>query len=94
MENKRFNPNPSPRSRRIHHIPPCEESHSQWMETHCYKCQDIRNEDVQKEMLFEMRRANELKEIELELGPKQQQEPRYTPPPLPDPKPLIQRRGA
>ena len=94
MENKRFNPNPS-RSRRIHHIPPCEDFHSQWMEKHCNKCRDIRDGDIQKEILAEMRRANELKEWELEQGGSPRPRREYIPPnPQPDPKPRIERRGA
>lgn len=91
MENKRFNPNPSPRQRRYHHIPPCGGLHSYYDEQHCYHCQGIQ---FRKDTLTEMRRANTLKELELELGPKPVREKAYISPPPTEPRPKIERRGA
>ena len=91
MEGKRFNPYPLPWRRRYHHIPPCGGLHTQAAEQYCYECRDLQ---YQRDILNEMRRANELKELQLELAPQERRESRYIPPHPVQPKPKIERRGA
>jgi len=95
MNTKRLSSTTWQGRRRPYHVPPCQQFHSQWMESHCPECRDMRHEAIQEKILDEMRRANDLKEQELELGPKKPtKEPHYMTPTVYDTKPKIERRGA
>lgn len=83
--------NTSPRRKPYHHIPPCGGLHSAFYEHYCNDCLRL---EFRKDWLAEVRRGNDLKEAELDLGPQQRREPRYIPQPTVEAKPTIQRRGA
>ena len=79
-------------SNRYHHIPPCGGLHSYYAERYCPDCQEM---TYREETLRLKRREIELREMALEIGPREPRRPYvpYVPPSVPDQKPPIRRRG-
>ena len=86
MENNQL-----PRQKRSHYMPPCGGMHTEFAADYCYDCRDIR---YKRDVLVEMRRANELRESRSGIPPSERREPHYIPPTKPEPGPKIERRGA
>ena len=72
-------------------MPPCGGMHTEFATGYCYECRDIQ---YKQDILVEMRRSNQLRELASDLPPRERREPRYIPPTKPEPGPKIERRGA
>ena len=80
------------RERRYHHIPPCGGLHTAFAEYYCPDCKEM---TYKAEMLTLKRKEIELREIALEVGPREQRRPYvpYVSPPVAEKKTPIKRRG-
>ena len=80
------------KERRYHHIPPCGGLHTAFAESYCPYCIEI---TYKADMLALKRREIELREIALEVEPRETRRPYvpYAPPPVAEQKPPIKRRG-
>jgi len=80
------------RAIRYHHIPPCGGLHTAIAVRYCPDCTEM---TYKAEMLTLKRREIELREIALDVGPREPRKPYvpYVPAPVPEQKPPIRRRG-
>ncbi len=79
------------RAIRYHHIPPCGGLHTAFAERYCPDCTEL---TYKREMLALTRREIELREMALDIEPREPRKPfvPYVPPPA-EQKPPIRRRG-